>query len=95
MVSNLGRFFYHPQRFPLLRHILNSFDFAESVTAHQETNIHILDIYRQSLMKCTVIVPSIVKSMLYQRKEFFKYVNVCNCVVMLFFSEFESRLSRK
>jgi len=59
MVSNLRRFFYHPQKSQVLRHTLSSFDFGENVMPNQHSNIHILGIYLQAYFIIVQCLPSV------------------------------------
>ena len=58
-MSNLRRFFYHPQKSPVLRHTLNSFDFGENVMPNQHNNIHTLDIYLPAYFIIVQCLPSV------------------------------------
>ena len=59
MVSNLRRFFYHPQKSQVLRHTLSSFDFGENVMPTQHSNIHTLDIYPPAYFIILKYLPSV------------------------------------
>jgi hypothetical protein len=56
MVSNLQKYVFRPEKSPMQRHTLNSFDFWENVMPNQHNNIHILGIYLPALIDYTMMV---------------------------------------
>jgi len=86
MVSNLQRFFYHPEKSPMQRHNLSSFDFGENAMPNQHSNIHISGIYLPALLHYTMMVLSACQVHYYKGGEVSNIVNFSNRIISPFFN---------